>query len=48
MQELEVALTERQKEDAKAQSNMSHKKEGLKAEQKKLKEINKNCESVSA
>lgn len=48
MQQLESVLNEKQKEDAKSQSNLQHKKEALKTEQKKLKDIHKNCTSVSA
>ena len=46
MKQLESDLNERQKEDAKAQSNVSHKKEALKAENKKMRDLNKNCTNV--
>ena len=46
LKKLETAVVERQKEDAKTQSNLTHKKEALKAEQKKLKDINKTSASV--
>ncbi|XP_013399508.1 structural maintenance of chromosomes protein 2 [Lingula anatina] len=41
MEELETELSERQKVEAKAQSALDHKKEALKAEQKKKKETSK-------
>ncbi len=46
MEKLENDLSEKQKVDAKCQSNVSHKKEALKAEQKKLKDLKKQQDNV--
>ena len=46
MKKLEDMVSDRQKVDAKATSNLTHKKEALKAEQKKLKEIGKQYDNV--
>ena len=48
MQKLEATLTEKQKAEAMSQSAVDNKKEGLKAEVKKRKELTKHCEDVSA
>lgn len=47
MAELETEVTERQKQDAKAASNLSNKKDSLKAEQKKVNQLKKQLNSVS-
>lgn len=47
MEKLEEKLASRQKMDALAQSSVDNKKESIKAEQKKKKELNKNCDDVS-
>ena len=46
MTELERALQEQKKHDAQVQSNIKNKKDLLKSEEKKRKEINKNMENV--
>ena len=46
MQQLDSDLAEKKTLDAKAQSAVDSKKESLKAEQKKYKELMKNCEDV--
>jgi FtsZ-binding cell division protein ZapB len=46
VKKMEQELSEKQKVDAKAQSNLNHKKDGLKAEQKKLKDTTKHYENV--
>ena len=46
MTELERALQEQKKYDAQVQSNIKNKKDLLKSEEKKRKEINKNMENV--
>ena len=47
IEKLENEVTERQKEDAKASSSLTSKKDTLKAEQKKLIQINKQFTNVS-
>ena len=46
MQKLEVALHEKQKEEAKAKSTLTNKNDTLKAEQKKLNQLNKQLSNV--
>lgn len=46
--DLEAELSVKKKEEAKAQSNITHKKESLKAEQKKLKDLEKQRDADSA
>lgn len=46
MQKLEAALADKQKVEAVAQSAVDVKKEGLKAENKKKKELTKNIQDV--
>ena len=48
MKKLESALSEKQKLEAVAQSAVDNKKEGLKAENKRKKELTKNLNDVSA
>ena len=48
MERLEAALADLQKKDATAQSGLDNCREGLKAEEKKKKELIKNQEEVSA
>ena len=47
MKNLETALSENKKLEALAQSAVDNKKEGLKAENKRKKELNKNLNDVS-
>ena len=47
MQRLEARLTETKKSEALAQSAVDNKKEGLKAENKRKKELTKNLNDVS-
>ena len=47
MQMIEQQLGEQQKIEAKAQSNLKNQKDALTAEQKKLKDIRKQCGEVS-
>ena len=47
MAELEAEVTNRQKEDAKSSSNVSNKKDTLKAEHKKLNQLKKQLSNVS-
>lgn len=47
MQKLEEALHEKQKEEAKAKSALANKNDTLKAEQKKLNQLNKQLSNVS-
>ncbi len=46
MEKLETAVGEKQKEEVKAKSALSNKTDTLKAEQKKLKQLNKQLENV--
>ena len=46
MKRLEEDVASRQKEDVKAQTNLTHKRDALKAEQKKLKDIKKTLTDV--
>ena len=47
MKKLESALSEKQKLEVLAQSAVDNKKEGVKAENKRKKELNKNLNDVS-
>ena len=47
MKKLETALSEKQKLEVLAQSAVDNKKEGVKAENKRKKELNKNLNDVS-
>ena len=47
MQKLESELSERQKSDAKAQSNLKNQEDAVKTEHKKLKGIKKQLDDVS-
>lgn len=47
MRKLEAELSEKQKSDAKAQSNLNNQQEAVKTEQKKLKGIKKQSDDVS-
>ncbi len=46
MEKLETAVGEKQKEEVKAKSALSNKTDTLKAEQKKLKQLQKQLENV--